>query len=132
MTNTTHTPLTPPFPLQAKERKRVREEQAAALTLSQQFMADATIEELPPQAVLKPRVKTSILKLNNNSFTKVDRIIDILNDLLWAPQNLTFIDLSFNDLVRPPQELDVLKGLQLLYLHGNKIKSLSSLRTLST
>ena len=95
-------------------------------------MADATIEELPPQAVLKPRVKTSILKLNNNSFTKVDRIIDILNDLLWAPQNLTFIDLSFNDLVRPPQELDVLKGLQLLYLHGNKIKSLSSLRTLST
>ena len=76
----------------------------------------------------RPKVNTTILKLNNNSFSKVDGIMEVFTDLLWSPNNLTFIDLAFNDLVRPPQELEQLKNLKLLYLHGNKIKSLAALR----
>lgn len=54
--------------------------------------------------------------------------MEVFTDLLWSPNNLTFVDLAFNDLVRPPQELEQLKNLKLLYLHGNKIKSLAALR----
>ena len=55
----------------------------------------------------------------------------ILPKLLFQPQLLSMLDLSFNGIKRVDADLLTLTSLQILYLHGNHIKSLSSVSSLA-
>jgi len=82
-------------------------------------------------AIANPNKVTTILKLNNNSLTEVTGLAEVLPKLLAQPNLLHMVDLSFNGIKRISDDLLELPNLQILYLHGNEIKSLSSVSSLA-
>nr|XP_061790109.1 leucine-rich repeat-containing protein 51-like [Nerophis lumbriciformis] len=92
--------------------------------------ADARSEE--PSRGLRPLKRTPSgkfqsvsLRLNNNSITDLDHLHQTVAHFLAEPWRLAWVDLSFNHITHIHPVLCELPELRVLYLHGNRIFTLS-------
>lgn len=96
-------------------------------------IADANDED--PRPPISPRGKCKqpayveggkstgrCLKLNNNSITNLENLIEFAKVKFVNWQDIAWIDLSHNELTKIGPELTEFVNLQILYLHGNQIQ----------
>ncbi|XP_054830841.1 leucine-rich repeat-containing protein 51 isoform X2 [Eublepharis macularius] len=100
------------------------------------FMQDLLTEE--PRPGLKPikqtqegRLLTQAIRLNNNTLNDLTEFTDIMKQLLERPEDIYWIDLSFNDLPSIDPVLTTYYNLRTLNLHGNSIHNLSEVDKLA-
>uniref|UniRef100_A0A8D2BU61 Leucine-rich repeat-containing protein 51 n=1 Tax=Sus scrofa TaxID=9823 RepID=A0A8D2BU61_PIG len=74
---------------------------------------------------------TQSLWLNNNVLTDLRDFSHVVSQLLEHPENLAWIDLSFNDLTSIDPVLTTFFNLSVLYLHGNSIQRLGEVNKLA-
>jgi len=86
--------------------------------------------EMKPKLVKGNKLVTEIVKLNNNTLKSVDGLVAHLSKYIMHPQNMSWIDLSFNHLTNIDSVLSKFINLRILYLHGNKINQLDEINTL--
>lgn len=70
------------------------------------------------------------LFLNNNEIRTVLNLRPILDIVMWNPQNLEWLDLSYNYLEKIEPEILNFPNLKTLYLHGNYISNLEEVKKL--
>ncbi|XP_026676606.1 leucine-rich repeat-containing protein 51-like [Diaphorina citri] len=99
------------------------------------------ITDLKSAAQIKPRkcynaarqnkesskYEAKTIKLSNNLLTGLTGVEVFIQEILASPSNLTWLDLSFNQLQRLNGTLSPSASLTILYLHGNKLQSLSDI-----
>nr|XP_021560382.1 transmembrane O-methyltransferase isoform X1 [Neomonachus schauinslandi] len=97
---------------------------------------DLTSEE--PRTGLRPirhsksgKSLTQSLWLNNNVLNDLRDFSHVVSLLLEHPENLAWIDLSFNDLTSIDPVLTTFFNLSVLYLHGNSIQRLGEVNKLA-
>ncbi|KAI5709809.1 hypothetical protein M8J76_002122 [Diaphorina citri] len=73
------------------------------------------------------KYEAKTIKLSNNLLTGLTGIEVFIQEILASPSNLTWLDLSFNQLQRLNGTLSPSASLTILYLHGNKLQSLSDI-----
>ncbi|XP_033001798.1 leucine-rich repeat-containing protein 51-like isoform X2 [Lacerta agilis] len=100
------------------------------------FMQDLLTEE--PRAGLKPihrseggRLLTQAIWLNNNTLGELTQFTETVGKLLEYPEDIYWIDLSFNDLPIIDPVLTSFYNLRHLNLHGNAIQHLSEVDKLA-
>uniref|UniRef100_A0A3Q3AFJ6 Leucine-rich repeat-containing protein 51 n=1 Tax=Kryptolebias marmoratus TaxID=37003 RepID=A0A3Q3AFJ6_KRYMA len=93
-------------------------------------LTDAFAEE--PRSSLRPvkrnperKYLSCSLRLNNNTITELHDLQRTVSHFLAEPSHLAWLDLSFNKISHIDQVLCELRGLRVLYLHGNSIFTLS-------
>ncbi|XP_044927216.1 leucine rich transmembrane and O-methyltransferase domain containing isoform X1 [Mustela putorius furo] len=74
---------------------------------------------------------TQSLWLNNNVLNDLRDFSHVVSLLLEHPENLAWIDLSFNDLTSIDPVLTTFFNLSVLYLHGNSIQRLGEVNKLA-
>ncbi|KAI2561593.1 hypothetical protein G5576_006151 [Homo sapiens] len=74
---------------------------------------------------------TQSLWLNNNVLNDLRDFNQVASQLLEHPENLAWIDLSFNDLTSIDPVLTTFFNLSVLYLHGNSIQRLGEVNKLA-
>ncbi|XP_039107942.1 leucine-rich repeat-containing protein 51 isoform X3 [Hyaena hyaena] len=74
---------------------------------------------------------TQSLWLNNNVLNDLKDFSHVVSLLLEHPENLAWIDLSFNDLTSIDPVLTTFFNLSVLYLHGNSIQRLGEVNKLA-
>ncbi|XP_057363233.1 leucine-rich repeat-containing protein 51 isoform X2 [Manis pentadactyla] len=74
---------------------------------------------------------TQSLWLNNNVLNDLRDFNQVVSQLLEHPENLAWIDLSFNDLTSIDPVLTTFFNLSVLYLHGNSIQRLGEVNKLA-
>jgi Leucine-rich repeat (LRR) protein len=70
------------------------------------------------------------LFLNNNEIRTLKALPDTLQYVMYRPENLEWLDLSYNYLQTIDKELLDFPNLKTLYLHGNYIANLDEVRKL--
>ncbi|KAM4849066.1 leucine-rich repeat-containing protein 51 isoform 2-T6 [Urocitellus parryii] len=100
------------------------------------FITDLISEE--PRVGLRPlkhsksgKPLTQSLWLNNNVLNDLKDFTQVASQILEHPENLAWIDLSFNDLTSIDPILTTFFNLSVLYLHGNSIQSLGEVNKLA-
>ncbi|XP_061538280.1 leucine rich repeat containing 51 [Phycodurus eques] len=100
-------------------------------------LADAQSEE--PNSGLRPLKRNSVgkflsgsLRLNNNHITNLYELHKTINHFLAEPSLLGWLDLSFNHITNIDKVLCELPQLRVLYLHGNRIFTLSEVDKLQS
>ncbi|XP_070553996.1 leucine-rich repeat-containing protein 51-like [Ptychodera flava] len=73
------------------------------------------------------KVVSSALKVNNNAIQDLNGFADIMSKLLDKPEEVSWVDLSFNDITKIDDIILQYEGLKMLYLHGNCIADLSEI-----
>ncbi|KAM9813105.1 leucine-rich repeat-containing protein 51 isoform 1-T1 [Syngnathus typhle] len=93
-------------------------------------LEDTQLEE--PSKGLRPLKTNSVgkfqsvsLRLNNNNITNLYDLHKTMNHFLAEPSLLAWLDLSFNHITNIDKVLCELLQLRVLYLHGNRIFTLS-------
>uniref|UniRef100_A0A8C9DLC5 Transmembrane O-methyltransferase n=1 Tax=Prolemur simus TaxID=1328070 RepID=A0A8C9DLC5_PROSS len=101
-----------------------------------QIIQDLVSEE--PRPGLRPlrhsksgKSLTQSLWLNNNVLNDLKDFSQVVSQLLEYPQNLAWIDLSFNDLTSIDPVLTTFFNLSVIYLHGNSIHRLGEVNKLA-
>ncbi|XP_008852293.1 leucine-rich repeat-containing protein 51 isoform X2 [Nannospalax galili] len=74
---------------------------------------------------------TQSLWLNNNVLSDLKDFSQVVSQLLEHPENLAWLDLSFNDLTSIDPVLMTFFNLSVLYLHGNSIHRLGEVNKLA-
>ncbi|XP_031243495.1 leucine-rich repeat-containing protein 51 isoform X2 [Mastomys coucha] len=74
---------------------------------------------------------TQSLWINNNALNDLKDFNQVVSQLLQHPENLAWIDLSFNDLITIDPVLTTFFNLSVLYLHGNSIHRLGEVNKLA-
>jgi len=120
--------------LAAAERAAKAAEARAVMEESLRFKSTETTSAKATHIGVPKTVTTSV-KLNNNSLLSVCgndgfTIVDALSKILWDISTLTMLDLSFNGLKSIEEPIAEIKTLQLLYMHGNEIKSITNVNKL--
>jgi len=77
------------------------------------------------------RLITNVVKLNNNSLRNITGFGSVLGGFIYDLTNISWIDLSFNNLTTIDKELTYFHNLKMLYLHGNRISNLAEVDKLS-
>jgi Leucine-rich repeat (LRR) protein len=77
------------------------------------------------------KYKSKCVKLNNNHFNELSGLMDCLSQIVLEPINISWIDLSFNDLQKIDPVLCEFPNLQILYLHGNSIGDIAEVDKLA-
>ncbi|CAM2095515.1 unnamed protein product [Caretta caretta] len=100
------------------------------------FIQDLLTEE--PRAGLKVikrsaggKLLTQAVRLNNNTINELTDFTSTMEQLLEYPDELSWVDLSFNDLPTIDPVLTTYPQLRALNLHGNSIQSLSEVDKLA-
>ncbi|XP_062983969.1 leucine-rich repeat-containing protein 51 [Elgaria multicarinata webbii] len=100
------------------------------------FVQDLLTEE--PRPGLKPikqseagRMMTQAIRLNNNTLNDLTHFPEIVAQLVEYPEEIYWIDLSFNDLPTIDRMLTTYYNLHNLNLHGNSIQQLSEVDKLA-
>jgi len=65
------------------------------------------------------------IKLNNNHLQELPDLMDVISEVILKPADITWIDLSFNQLSHIDPVLCEFPCLNILYLHANKIEEIS-------
>ncbi|XP_076329293.1 leucine-rich repeat-containing protein 51-like [Tachypleus tridentatus] len=77
------------------------------------------------------RIHTKAIRFSNNNIITSGGLINFVNSMLYLPEMLSWLDLSFNKLNAVEKDITHFKNLIILYLHGNDIKSFSEVGKLS-
>uniref|UniRef100_A0A8C3T0Z8 Leucine-rich repeat-containing protein 51 n=1 Tax=Chelydra serpentina TaxID=8475 RepID=A0A8C3T0Z8_CHESE len=77
------------------------------------------------------KLLTHALRLNNNTINELTDFTSTMEQLLEYPEELSWVDLSFNDLPTIDPVLTMYPNLRALNLHGNSIQSLSEVDKLA-
>lgn len=77
------------------------------------------------------KYKSLALRLNNNHLDCIEGLFGVTFQIIFRPEKLAWIDLSFNQISTIPEDFTSFTGLKILYLHGNKITSFKSLHVLT-
>ncbi|XP_036113827.1 transmembrane O-methyltransferase homolog isoform X1 [Molossus molossus] len=85
----------------------------------------------PPRHSKSGKSLTQSLRLNNNVLNDLRDFNHVISHLLEHPENLAWIDLSFNDLTSIDPILTTFFNLSVLYLHGNGIQRLGEVNKLA-
>uniref|UniRef100_A0A452GJU9 Leucine-rich repeat-containing protein 51 n=1 Tax=Gopherus agassizii TaxID=38772 RepID=A0A452GJU9_9SAUR len=100
------------------------------------FIQDLLTEQ--PRAGLKVikhsaggKLLTQAVRLNNNTINELTDFASTMEQLLEYPDELSWVDLSFNDLPTIDPVLTMYPNLRALNLHGNSIQSLSEVDKLA-
>ncbi|XP_034615123.1 leucine-rich repeat-containing protein 51-like [Trachemys scripta elegans] len=100
------------------------------------FIQDLLTEE--PRAGLKVikrsaggKLLTQAVRLNNNTINELTDFASTMEQLLEYPDELSWVDLSFNDLSTIDPVLTMYPNLRALNLHGNSIQSLGEVDKLA-
>ncbi|XP_032683276.1 leucine-rich repeat-containing protein 51-like [Odontomachus brunneus] len=134
-------------------RRDERQEMLVAPPLDLSYRKAATMNDLmekhyaqtirtgkAPTRTMKDRYVTSTLWLSNNLLNSMEGLQRLANRVLDDPVQLSWLDLSFNEISEIDEDIEQFPNLKILYLHGNKIsniadvlklKKLSSLRSLT-
>mmetsp|Transcript_17985 Transcript_17985/g.32843 ORF Transcript_17985/g.32843 Transcript_17985/m.32843 type:complete len:272 (-) Transcript_17985:132-947(-) len=86
---------------------------------------DAASSTMASREASPAYVNSVCVRLSNNLLTSLNRLDLVMYHLLDVPSLLSWLDLSCNKLTSVDTVLVSLKNLQVLYLHGNEISSLS-------
>jgi Leucine-rich repeat (LRR) protein len=78
----------------------------------------------------KVHLVQTALFLNNNEIRTIKGLRDILNFVVWQPDQIQWIDLSYNYLSNIEREILNFPNLKTLYLHGNYISNLEEVKKL--
>ncbi|CAM5073036.1 unnamed protein product [Natator depressus] len=100
------------------------------------FIQDLLTEEpRPGLKVIKRsaggKLLTQAVRLNNNTINELTDFTSTMEQLLEYPDELSWVDLSFNDLPAIDPVLTTYPQLRALNLHGNSIQSLSEVDKLA-
>ncbi|XP_013785888.1 leucine-rich repeat-containing protein 51-like [Limulus polyphemus] len=79
----------------------------------------------------KGKIDTKAIRFNNNNLVTSSGLKSFVDSLLYDPERLSWLDLSFNMLNAVEEDITHFKNLIILYLHGNNIKSFSEVGKLS-
>lgn len=71
------------------------------------------------------------LKLSNNSLSKLDGLVETCKKFMETPENIRWIDLSFNNFTTLESIENLNLDLDVLYLHGNVIEDIKEVKRLS-
>lgn len=71
------------------------------------------------------------LKMNNNSITNLECLVDFAKYKFDVWEDIAWIDLSQNELTKLGPELSEFVNLQILYLHGNQISDIAQIDQLT-
>ncbi|KAK3579819.1 hypothetical protein CHS0354_014966 [Potamilus streckersoni] len=71
------------------------------------------------------------IRMNNNSLTDVNSLLDVTKEKFENWKDIAWIDLSFNELTTINPCLTEFDNLQILYLHGNQITDLREVEKLA-
>ncbi|XP_050781197.1 leucine-rich repeat-containing protein 51 [Gopherus flavomarginatus] len=100
------------------------------------FIQDLLTEQ--PRAGLKVikrsaggKLLTQAVRLNNNTINELTDFASTMEQLLEDPDELSWVDLSFNDLPTIDPVLTMYPNLRALNLHGNSIQSLNEVDKLA-
>lgn len=73
---------------------------------------------------------TRSIWLNNNNLEHFSDLEKFVNDFLEIPEELGWLDLSFNNLTDIDDSIEKFENLRILYLHGNNINTFEKLQKL--
>jgi len=65
------------------------------------------------------------IKLNNNHLQELTDLVSVISQVILRPADITWIDLSFNQLTKISQCLCEFPQLHILYLHGNRVDDIT-------
>lgn len=88
------------------------------LTGTEATVSGGTSAPMPPSGALPP---VCAIRLSNNYLSNLDGFMESLRDVLDEPEELRWIDLSFNQLTDIDVVLSYFPHVRTLYLHGNAI-----------
>jgi len=77
------------------------------------------------------RYNSNVIRLANNSLVDTRGLYQLALDLVEAPEEIAWLDLSFNHIEEVTDDILEFPNLKMLYLHGNKISHLPQLSRLT-
>jgi len=77
------------------------------------------------------RYNSNVIRLSNNNLVDTHGLYQLALDLVECPENIAWLDLSFNDIEEVTDDILEFPNLKMIYLHGNKISSLQDLSKLT-
>eukprot|EP01083_Nonionella_stella_P028429 78274_1 len=86
--------------------------------------------EVGDRNTIQINVITNSLRLANNNLTELVKLPSVLNDIMEHARQLMWLDLSFNHFSKIEEEILQFPLLRVIYLHGNNIQHLGSVRKL--
>lgn len=92
------------------------------------FNAGRKNEEVKTKKKIEKECKT--LFLTKNKLLNIAGLYDILGVVMWNHDQLKWIDLSYNKLVKIEPEILKFKQLKTLYYHGNYIYEMAEVQKL--
>ncbi|XP_078481874.1 leucine-rich repeat-containing protein 51-like isoform X1 [Ciona intestinalis] len=72
------------------------------------------------------------IRMNNNSLNDINGLDKTVADIVENPDEIAWIDLSFNELNTIDKVLTLFKNVRVLYLHGNTIEKIHEVQKLSS
>jgi len=78
------------------------------------------------------RYNSNVIRLSNNNLVDTHGLYQLALDLVECPENIAWLDLSFNDIEEVTDDILEFPNLKMIYLHGNKISSLTDLSKLKS
>lgn len=76
------------------------------------------------------RYNSNVIRLSNNSLVDTRGLYQLALDLVECPEDIAWLDLSFNEIEEVTDDILEFPNLKMIYLHGNKISSLTDLSRL--
>lgn len=92
---------------------------------------DPRIGTRPLKKTDEGKVLSSAFKLNNSAIQDLNGFADVLSEILDKPEELSWIDLSFNEISKIDPVILNHPKLKMLYLHGNCINDLEEVDKLA-
>ena len=80
--------------------------------------------------LLFTRYNSNVIRLANNSLVDTVGLYKMALDVVEYPEDIAWLDLSFNDIETVSDDILEFPALKMIYLHGNKIKRFSDLAKL--
>ncbi|KAJ3397385.1 Leucine-rich repeat-containing protein 51 [Lobulomyces angularis] len=94
-------------------------------------LEDILDEELQKQHQTKFNEIQKAIKLSNNRLSSLENLYNVLSSLLDVPEDITWMDLSFNQLTTIDEVLLKFPNLSSLNLHANSIRSITEIDKLT-
>ena len=76
------------------------------------------------------RYNSNVIRLANNNLVDTTGLYRMALDVVEFPEDIAWLDLSFNEITAVSNDILEFPALKMLYLHGNKIKRFADLSKL--
>lgn len=76
------------------------------------------------------RYNSNVIRLANNNLVDMKGLYQMALDVVEYPEDIAWLDLSFNDITNVSDDILEFPALKMIYLHGNKIRHFADLQRL--